>query len=48
MKTARTIFGHLKLLSHLAKLRFFGNKDAIKTSLPKEKLKPQIYTDKHK
>lgn len=38
MKTARTIFGHLKLLSHLAKLRFFGNKDAIKTSLPKENL----------
>jgi polysaccharide deacetylase family protein (PEP-CTERM system associated) len=38
MKTARTIFGHLKLLSHLAKLRFFGNQDAIKTSLPKENL----------
>jgi polysaccharide deacetylase family protein (PEP-CTERM system associated) len=38
MKTARTIFGHLKLLSHLAKLRFFGNQDAIETSLPKENL----------
>jgi polysaccharide deacetylase family protein (PEP-CTERM system associated) len=38
MKTARTIFGHLKLLSHLAKLRFFGNQGAIKTSLPKENL----------
>jgi polysaccharide deacetylase family protein (PEP-CTERM system associated) len=48
MKTARTIFGHLKLLSHLAKLRFFGNQDAIKTSLPKENLKPQMNTDKQK
>lgn len=38
MKTARTIFGHLKLLSHLAKLRFFGNQPAIKTSLPQENL----------
>ena len=38
MKTARTIFGHLKLLSQLAKLRFFGNPDAIKTSLPQESL----------
>lgn len=38
MKTARTIFGHLKLLSHLARLRFFGNQEAIKTSLQKENL----------
>jgi glycosyltransferase involved in cell wall biosynthesis len=38
MKTARTIFGHLKLLSHLAKLRFFGNPGAIETSLQKENL----------
>ncbi|MDQ3799343.1 MAG: glycosyltransferase [Acidobacteriota bacterium] len=38
MKTARTIFGHLKLLSHLAKLRFFGNREAIEISLPKENL----------
>ena len=38
MKTARTIFGHLKLLSQLAKLRFSGNRNAIKTSLPKENL----------
>jgi polysaccharide deacetylase family protein (PEP-CTERM system associated) len=38
MKTARTIFGHLKLLSHLAKLRFFGKREAIEISLPKENL----------
>lgn len=38
MKTARTIFGHLKLLSRLAKTRFFGKKEEISTILPKEKL----------
>ena len=38
MKTARTIFGHLKLLSKLSKLRFFGEKAEIRTSLPKENL----------
>ncbi len=37
MKTARTIFGHLKLLSKLSKLRLFGKTEEIKTSLPKEK-----------
>jgi polysaccharide deacetylase family protein (PEP-CTERM system associated) len=39
MKTARTIFGHLKLLSKLSKLRVFGKNEAIETSLPKENLK---------
>ncbi len=38
MKTARTIFGHLKLLSKLSKLRFFGKQTEIRTSLPKENL----------
>ncbi len=42
MKTARTIFGHLSLLSNLAKTRLFGKTTAIRTSLPKENLKPQI------
>ncbi|HSK74259.1 MAG TPA: glycosyltransferase [Pyrinomonadaceae bacterium] len=46
MKTARTIFGHLKLLSHLSKERWFGKSETIKTALPKEKLHPQINTDK--
>jgi glycosyltransferase involved in cell wall biosynthesis len=46
MKTARTIFGHLKLLSRLSKMRFFGKNEEIKTSLPKENLKPQIDIDK--
>lgn len=32
MKTARTIFGHLKLLSRLSKMRFFGKTEAIETS----------------
>lgn len=36
MKTARTIFGHLKLLSRLSKMRVFGNSQAIRTSLPIE------------
>jgi polysaccharide deacetylase family protein (PEP-CTERM system associated) len=38
MKTARTIFGHLKLLSRLSKLRVFGKSEAIKTSLPTENI----------
>jgi polysaccharide deacetylase family protein (PEP-CTERM system associated) len=38
MKTARTIFGHLKLLSRLSKIRLFGNKEQIKTSITKENL----------
>ena len=42
MKTARTIFGHLRLLSQLSKERLFGKNEAIKTSLSKENLKPQI------
>jgi polysaccharide deacetylase family protein (PEP-CTERM system associated) len=42
MKTARTIFGHLGLLSNLLKTRLFGKTPSIETSLPKENLKPQI------
>lgn len=39
MKTARTILGHLKLLSRLTKIRWFGKTGAIKTSsLPSESL----------
>jgi polysaccharide deacetylase family protein (PEP-CTERM system associated) len=38
MKTARTVFGHLKLLSRLAKTRVFGKSEAIETSLPTENL----------
>ncbi len=38
MKTARTIFGHLKLLSKLTKTRWFGKSEAIKTSIQKENL----------
>ncbi len=38
MKTARTIFGHLKLLSQLSKERLFGKKETIKTSLPTDNL----------
>jgi len=38
MKTARTIFGHLKLLSKLSKMRLLGKKAEIRTSLPKENL----------
>ncbi len=38
MKTARTIFGHLKLLSRLSKIRFFGKTETIETSLPTENL----------
>ena len=36
MKTARTVFGHLKLLSRLSKMRFFGKTETIETSLPTE------------
>lgn len=36
MKTARTIFGHLKLLSRLSKMRLFGKTEAIKPILTKE------------
>ncbi len=39
MKTARTIFGHLKLLSRLSKLRIFGKNESIETSLPTENIK---------
>ncbi len=46
MKTARTIFGHLKLLSKLSQMRWFGKSESIKTSLPKENLKSQIDIDK--
>ncbi len=37
MKTARTIFGHLKLLSRLSNDRLFRKNDAIKPSLTEEK-----------
>ena len=46
MKTARTIFGHLKLLSKLSKMRVFGKTEAIETSLPKENLQSRIDIDK--
>jgi polysaccharide deacetylase family protein (PEP-CTERM system associated) len=39
MKTAKTIVGHLKLLSRLTKLRLFGKSDTIQASTTKEKLK---------
>jgi polysaccharide deacetylase family protein (PEP-CTERM system associated) len=38
MKTVRTIFGHLKILSYLTKERLFGKNQPIKTSLTKERL----------
>ncbi len=37
MKTVRTIFGHLKLLSHLSSERLFRKTPPIKTSLTKKK-----------
>lgn len=46
MKTAQTIFGHLRLLSGLLQIRFFGKKKAIETSIQKENLQPQIDIDK--
>jgi polysaccharide deacetylase family protein (PEP-CTERM system associated) len=38
MKTARTIFGHLKLLSHLGRMRLFGKHAPIATSHKEENL----------
>ncbi|MEJ7700852.1 MAG: glycosyltransferase [Pyrinomonadaceae bacterium] len=37
MKTVRSIFGHLKLLSRLSKERLFGKRETIKTSLRSKK-----------
>lgn len=52
MKTARTIFGHLKLLSKLSKMRLFGKSQVIETSLPAENLeiisKEKLTTDEHR
>jgi Predicted xylanase/chitin deacetylase len=42
MKTARTVFGHLRLLAKLSRWRWFRKSEPIKTSLPKENLKPQV------
>ncbi len=39
MKTAKTIVGHLKLLTRLGKMRLFRKSGEIATSLPTEKLK---------
>ena len=39
MKTAKTVVGHLRLLSHLTKLRVLRKTPPIETSLAKEKLK---------
>ena len=39
MKTAKTVVGHLKLLTRLAKMRLFRKSEEIVTSLPTEKLK---------
>jgi hypothetical protein len=39
MKTAKTVVGHLKLLSHLTKLRWFRKSESIETSIREEKLK---------
>jgi hypothetical protein len=47
MKTARTIFGHLRLLARLSQERLFGQPKTLETSLTKENLKPQIDTDRH-
>lgn len=38
MKTAKTILGHLTLLSHLSKLRWFRKSGTIEPSIAKEKL----------
>ena len=46
MKTAKTVAGHLCLLTRLAKSRFFGKSNAIQPSLPKkELLTPENSTD---
>ncbi len=42
MKTVRTIFGHLKLLSRLSKERMFRKQEAIETSLTSEEMPIQI------
>ncbi len=42
MKTARTIFGHLKLLSRLGTERLFGKSEFIESSLQVEKTPQQI------
>lgn len=46
MKTVRTIFGHLRLLSTLSKTRWLGKSAAIETSLTKDGLNPRIDIDK--
>jgi hypothetical protein len=38
MRTARTILGHLKLLSRLTRMRILGKSDAIEASLPEKNL----------
>ena len=38
MKTAKTIVGHLKLLTRLIKMRLFRNSEVIESSIPTEKL----------
>ncbi len=52
MKTARTIFGHLKLLSRLSKERLFGKPETIETTLTKENLdiskKRELAADKRR
>ena len=45
MKTMRTIFGHLRLLSKLSQMRWFRKSKTIEASLQKENLKPQIDID---
>lgn len=46
MKTVKTVAGHLRLLSRLAKSRFFGKSDTIQPSLRKEELlTPKNLTD---
>ena len=42
MKTARTIFGHLKLLSRLSNERLFRKKKAIDTSISKEEVNSKL------
>lgn len=41
MKTAKTIVGHLRLLSRLGRLRFFGKTHQIKPSLPRDTVKTE-------
>jgi polysaccharide deacetylase family protein (PEP-CTERM system associated) len=42
MKTARTIFGHLKLLSRLAKIRFAGQKEVRLHKISQNSVKSEI------